>query len=356
MQRVSTSRKRFTSADGRDFQVSCFTVSGTRPGPVLTVIAGQHGMEHSGPNLLPEFIEELTESDFAGTVHVCPCANPLALEIDYEFYPEHEDISRIKDYYYSMFRHYHCPWGFGRGDGETLYNMNRLWNHPDSPGAAGQVAAWLWKEICASANVIIDMHSLQAEKPVIFNNREKCLPIVRYFGAEAVMMRDPAPNAYRGGNLTWQGGMAANQYAFCIEFSRQHGLKESEYEWGKQGIRNVMAGINMTDAEIILSKPLWKVFHKNSGQVVRAGAAGHIRYKKQLYDFVRKGDPIYEIRDLQTIEVMESVTAPNDGVICNISHLPVMKPHDQVCWVAEAEQIASPGIPLDKLPRDFFQQ
>lgn len=356
MQRKSVFRKQFTTAGGRDFQVSYFTVTGTRPGPVLTIIAGQHGMEHSGPNLLPELIDELAETDFAGTVHICPCANPLALEIDYEFYPENDDLSKINDYYYSIFRHYYCPWGYGRGDGETLYNMNRLWNHDDIPGVAGRIANWLWREICSDANVIIDMHSLQAEKPVIFNNREKCVPLARLFGAEAIMMRDPAANKYRGGNLTWQGGIKHNQYAFCVEFSCQHGLKESEYEWGKQGVRKVMTGINMLEGEVVHSHPIWKVLYKNSGQVMRAGKPGHIRYKIRLYDYVRKGDVIYEIRDLETVELLEQGFAPNDGLVCNISHLPVMKVNDTVCWIAEAEKIASPGEIMDNLPRDFFEQ
>ena len=51
--------------------------------------------------------------------------------------------------------------------------MNRLWNHPQTPGVAGEIVKWLWDETCADANIIVDLHCLQAEKPLIFNSFEK---------------------------------------------------------------------------------------------------------------------------------------------------------------------------------------
>ncbi len=354
MERSKTFRRQFTTHAGRKFQVTYFTIAGTTPGPVLTVIAGQHGMEHSGPNLLPEFIEELKQIEFAGTVHVCPCANPLALEMDYEFYPEKEDLSKINDYYYSRFRHNYCPWKLGRDDGDTMYNMNRLWNHPQTPGVAGEIVKWLWDETCADANIIVDMHCLQAEKPLIFNSLEKNVPIARYCGIEAIVMCNPAPDIYHGGNLTWQGSQGENQYAICIEFSRQHGLKESEYELGKQALRNIMIGARMTNGEVVLPRPVWKILYDNAGQRMKAEHDGHIRYLVNLYDEVKKGDKIYEIRDIESIELLETGIATNDGVVCGISHLPVMKKGVLPCWIAEAELVALAGQPLEKLPADFF--
>lgn len=354
MNRIKKFHKKFTAANGREIQVTYFTVAGTAPGPVLTIIAGQHGMEHSGPNLLPELIEELGQREFAGTVHVCPCANPAALEMDYEFYPENEDLSKIKDYYYSIFRHNYCPWKLGRDDGETLYNMNRLWNHPDTPGVAGRIAQWLWHEICADANIIIDLHCLQAQKPLIFNSVEKNNLIARYAGIEAVVMCNPAPAQYNAGNLTWQGSLKRNCYSICIEFSRQHGLKETEYEPGRQSIRNIMIGANMMPGEVILDRPVWKIPYDATGTRFQVSHAGHIRYFFRLYDQVKKGDKVYEIRDIETLDVLEEGIAENDGIISTISHLPVSKPGVMPCWIPEVELLAAPGIALEKLPPGFF--
>ncbi len=354
MSRVSKFQKKFTAANGRKTTVTYFTVQGTAPGPVLTIIAGQHGMEHSGPNLLPELIEELSQREFTGTVHICPCANPLALEIDYEFYPENEDLSKIKDYYYSIFRHNYCPWGLGRENGDTLYNMNRLWGNPEAPGIAGRIVQWLWQEICIPANIIIDMHCLQAQKPLVFNTFEKNNAIARYAGIEAVVMCNPNPGPYHCGNLTWQGSLKRNQYAICLEFSCQHGLKETEYEQGRQSIRNIMIGANMMPGEVILDRPVWKIPYNTSGTRFHAEHAGHIRYFFSLYDQVKKGDKVYQIRDIETVEILEEGFAQNDGIISSISYLPVSQPGVMTCWVPEVELLAAPGSPLEKLPDGFF--
>ena len=69
---MKTDRKTFSDCKGNPFQVTVLTVGGKRPGPVFTIISGQHGMEHSGPCFLPELAEELDQLDFEGTVHVCP--------------------------------------------------------------------------------------------------------------------------------------------------------------------------------------------------------------------------------------------------------------------------------------------
>ncbi len=354
MERISVKRKKFTASAGREFQVTYFTVQGTAPGPVLTLIAGQHGMEHSGPNLLPELMTELAGKEFAGTVHICPCANPPALEIDYEFYPENEDLSKINDYYYSIFRHYYCAWNLGRQDGETPYNMNRLWNKPDAPGVAGEITRWLWREICADANIILDMHSLQAEKPLIFNNFERNNLLTRYMGIEAIFMNSENPSPYRSGNLTYQGSLQPHHHAICIEFSRQHGLKESEYELGKQCVRNVMIGANMTPGEVILKKPVWKIPFGTTWHPVKAEHSGHIRYLFELYDYVKAGDPVFEIRDIETIELLQTAVAPRDGLLCNITHHPVIKPDIVPCYVIPAELVSPAGQILPKLPEDFF--
>ena len=53
--------KQFTDCNGNSCTVSWCRIKGNAPGPVLTIVAGQHGMEHVGPGLLPEFIEEMAD-------------------------------------------------------------------------------------------------------------------------------------------------------------------------------------------------------------------------------------------------------------------------------------------------------
>lgn len=336
MNHATTASEDFTTATGRRFQVTRFSVTGSKPGLTLTLIAGQHGMEHSGPNVLSLFMKELREMEFSGTVHVCPRANPLALEMDYEFYPENEDLSKIDDYFYSRFRHDHCPWGLvtrGERDG---YNMNRLWGKTETPGVAAEVARWLWDETCEPADVIIDMHCLQGEKPLIFSV-EKSIPVAKYFGAEAIFPLDPVEKGSRSGNLLEIGSRDDGRYSFCVEFSAQHGLKQSEYEWGLRGIRNVMKAMGMTSGTIDIDKNPWRMTTDSVFMTTRT--EGHVIFHQDVFSPLRKGDEVYEIVNVQTSEIVERGVAEKDGVLSCRSHKPVLKAGEMACQVTTAEEL-----------------
>ena len=62
---MKVTRESFKDCKGNVFQVTVLTVGGKRPGPVFTIVSGQHGMEHSGPCFLPELAEELDKEDIS---------------------------------------------------------------------------------------------------------------------------------------------------------------------------------------------------------------------------------------------------------------------------------------------------
>ncbi|MDR3475123.1 MAG: succinylglutamate desuccinylase/aspartoacylase family protein [Devosia sp.] len=59
--------------------LSVFTVTGARPGPVLTAIGGVHGDEMEGPLTLSALLRDLDPAKLAGTVIICPVANGEAI-------------------------------------------------------------------------------------------------------------------------------------------------------------------------------------------------------------------------------------------------------------------------------------
>ena len=334
-------RKTFTDCKNNSFQVSVMTLGGKKPGPVFTIISGQHGMEHSGPCFLPELAEELDKMDIAGTLHICPCANPGALAMDYEFYPEHEDLSKINEYFYSRFRHDYSPWGIGRGEAQTEYNMNRLWNKKGE-GIAYDITAWLWENFVEDAYLTLDIHCLQAIKPMVYNDFAKNNPFIALTGIEAVWQCSETKNEYAAGNLNYQAARRDGHYAFCIEFSAQHALKESEYELGKNAIRNLMIKLGMIKGEYRLSgRPTWSIplGYWETSDIFVTSHGGHIRYFFDEYDQVKKGDKVYQIRDIQTLEVLEEGFATRDGIMGRRSYLPVMKPGVTACSVINAERL-----------------
>ncbi len=335
--------KKFNSLDGREFEVSFCDIDSGKSGPTLALIAGQHGMEHIGPVVLKEFADEVAGEDFIGRIFVCPCANPLALEIDHEFYPEKGDLSKINDYYYSIFRHGYCPFGMERSKGINWHNMNRLWNRKDIHGVAGKITQWLWNEMVNQADVTIDFHCLQAEKPLIYNWSEKTKKIARYFGIEAIF-KSHAPDDFAQGNLGYQSSAKEGKYGFCVEFSKQHGYK-NEFDIGKRGIRNVMKGIEMMDGEVILERPVYNVKEHHP---LKTDCVGHIHYKFNEYDPVKKGDLLFEISSLENFEILDRAYSPVDGIFGRRTFRPLPKKDEAVVNVIEVDVLAEAGKPLEK--------
>ncbi len=326
-------RNTFKDCKGNSFQVTVLTIGGKRPGPVFTIISGQHGMEHSGPCFLPELAEELDQTDIAGTVHICPCANPGALAMDYEFYPEREDLSLIKDYYYSRFRHEYSPWGIGRDDTNTDYNMNRLWTKTGK-GIAYDITGWLWKNYVEQADLTLDIHCAQQPLPFIINDFPKNNPLIAVTGIELSIPMCPPKDDYSTGTLSYQSAKRDGRYGFCIEFGIQHGLKDYEYPIGKNAVKNLMIKMGMLDAKPILGPhptySLPEVEDEGNSTPFEASHFGHVRYFVEPCVPVKKGTLLYEVRDIQTLEVLERGTAPYDGIIWRKTYKPLAEPGERL--------------------------
>lgn len=338
-------RKAVRNHAGRVFHVTLCRIAGYADGPTLTLIAGQHGMEHIGPVMLADFSDEISEEDFRGTLWICPCANPLALEIDYEFYPEKEDLSKLKDYYYSRFRHNYCVFGLGRDKGPNYYNMNRLWQRTGNYGVAGEITKWIWSNAIENAGVVIDFHGVQGKQPYIYSFDQKSDAIARFFGIRSIHIVNQHPDDFDGHNIGYQVNQKQGRYGFCVEFSRQHELKEDECLLGKTGIRNVMKGIGMMDGNVVSKNPVYVVTEYIP---LNAGTVGHIHCRRDAYEPVKAGEPVYEIRSIETLEVLERGVSPVNGVMGPCTFKPVSVVGEEVCWVGKAQMIAAPGEDLDK--------
>ncbi|MDD5676778.1 MAG: succinylglutamate desuccinylase/aspartoacylase family protein [Kiritimatiellae bacterium] len=337
-------RNTFQSAGGRKVTVSVWRLQGKKPGPTLALVAGQHGMEHMGPVVLTRFPDCCPET-FCGTVYLCACANPLALEIDYEWYPENEDLAKLNQYYYSRFNHAYCPFGIGR---RTNYNMNRLWNRRHQPGygVAGEIAGWIWDVACETADVIVDFHSRDGFRPLIFAADADVIPVARLFGAQGIYLSlaGIAADSFEGGNLAIQGNQDG-KVAFCVEFSTQHGYRPDEIPFGINGILNVMKGMGMLPGEVVLDRPVYRILEKVP---VAARAGGHIYYHCQPYDPVSKGDVLFDIRSPETLEIVDRGISPLDGIMSEPTYIPIAKSGLHLCAVQRADVVAEAGRPLNK--------
>ena len=330
----------FKCAKGRERAVTVCSVKGRERGPTLALVAGQHGMEHIGPIMLAELIDEIDPGSFRGELLVCPCANPFALELDYEFYPEREDLASLDNHFYSIARHDYCAFGMERQKGPNYYNMNRLWKIEEGRGVAGEIVKWLWESVCRPADVVIDFHCLQAEKPLIYSFCDQSNELASFYGVEAIFMHPVDPASFEGGNLGCQLHNDGRRLGFCVEFSKQHGLKMAELAIGKRGVLNIMKAIGMMDGEIVLDRPVWLV---TEGHDFKARHTGHIHYRFAEYDPVKKGDIVYEIRSLETLETLDQALSPVDGVMGRRTWRAISVPGESVCQLYEVAKLHDAG-------------
>ncbi len=330
--------KQFTDAKGNAFDVSVARIVGARPGPTLGLIAGQHGMEHTGVYVLRELIGQIDQAELSGTLLVCPAANPAALLIDYEIYPEREDLAKLKDYHYARTNHGFCIFGQGRADTRSEYNMNRLWPGRPDAGMAGQITEWLWQTVVAPADVIIDLHCCGNDRPhllVPWEGHEKTLPLARYFGFRWVKTPDH-PSEYTQGKLHFQANQGRRR-CLTVEFSRQHQLNDTDRRLGHWSLRNVMRALGMLKGQPRVGLPLWWAGARQEPLI--AEVRGHIKFHVGWYEPVDAGQLICEIFDVSTSRRLQEIRAERAGVVGGLEFRPISRPGKAIGWINEAMRI-----------------
>ncbi len=86
-----------TTADGTEIRMPVATISGTRPGPRITVFGGQHGTEYAGIEAAMRLYRELDAGVLCGTVVVVPVTNEHSFVNWIQFaptLPELQDMMR----------------------------------------------------------------------------------------------------------------------------------------------------------------------------------------------------------------------------------------------------------------------
>ena len=115
--------------------IGYWVVDSGRPGPVLAVVAEQHGNELSGVVSVRDFVRKAEREIVRGKVIGVPFMNPQAAR---RRMPS-ADLSACQPYI------------------QSTHNMQTLWSSPDANGTA-RLADAIWNGILAQADCILDIH------------------------------------------------------------------------------------------------------------------------------------------------------------------------------------------------------
>lgn len=357
----------FTTRGGRSFDVAVGVIRGAADGPVFANVAGQHGMEHAGPIVLREVYERVDPKSLRGTLLLCPCANPLALELNFEVYPERDEdelpAPGTADLDAGKFN-------WKNRDDLGADNMNRMW--PDdiaspgaSPGASpasedsgyvDRVARWLWRAMIAPADFVIDHHCVRdTQKPYIFVEQPSVpwTPLLDLEGVWCTGPLKPEPTPYAYQRLCVQASRHG-KVGICVEYAAQRTIRESDRAAGHAILDNVMRALDMTDGDPRITAPVWLIPgpYWEHLTTLEADRVGHIHWcDVDDYQPMKQGDPICHIHCLQTHARLQTIAAPGDGILLHRTPRAIARKGEWVCrFTTEATRLAEPGQPYAAPP------
>jgi len=253
-------------------------------GPVLGLVSSNHGAEYYHNRTVRRIVNETDPSEVKGTILAIPVANPLATDISLTM----------------------------------------------------KMAATITENFVRRCDYILDFHGHGrggALKKMLYNGVNGAAELAHVFGLGII--HDP---------ITASGGEWKGAYMPMTSYSGSIGIPgmapeiggashsepfEKECErLGVQGVRNVMAHLKMTEHEIVLPE---KQFYFRRAPHVRATNGGYLVSNMVPEDVgigrptreVSKGEVLGTVYDPYTLEELEQLKAPVDGLLymCQISGL-----------------------------------
>ncbi len=299
--------------DGSVLTIPLHVVRGEQEGPVLGLSSGIHGQEYYHNRIIRRMVTELDPSELRGTLLAIPVANPPAFAHDTRNTPmppeETVDFANLNRVF---------P---GRRTVPLFGSME-----PDDVSLTMKMARIITDEFIQRCNYILDFHGHfqhGALKKILFNLDSASQELARLFGLG--ILHDPPegrPTAGAFGPMTWYAG---TQGKTCIVPEIGGGGHGEEFErtceeMGVQGTRNIMAHLEMTDDEIVLPE---RQFYFKHAPHIRAKNAGYLVSNMEAEDVgigrptreVEKGEVLATVYDPYTLEELEQLKAPVDGLL-----------------------------------------
>jgi uncharacterized protein len=300
---------RFDHAALAGLELPCLVAEGAAEGPLLSLIAGIHGCEYSSIAAVMRFMATLDTSKLRGTVTAVPLVNRSSYDARSAFVtPE---------------------------DGK---NLNRCFPGSYDGTFSDVLARHVFDELIAPSDVLVDLHggdvfealepfTLYDESPVAERARELAVA----FGFPYVV-RVRAADAPVSGTTT--GAAAAAGIPAVIAEAGGRGLLEEEaVRLHLDGLANALRVLGMlhglANALRVLGMlrgdpaPPQEVLEVDRFVWLRTQAEGWWEPTVRAGEHVAAGDELGTMRTLHG-EIVERVTAPDDGVVLFLTSSPAV--------------------------------
>jgi uncharacterized protein len=296
-----TDVKRYV-AEFAGLEIPVIEVSGSSPGPRLSVIAGVHGCEYASMAAVRRWANGLAARALRGTVTVLPVVNLPAFRARSPFVvPE---------------------------DGK---NLNRCF--PGDPGGtiAERLAAAVFRQVITGSDALVDMHAgdlVEALEPFALYDagpaEKAARGLAAAYGLGYVLRQEPGPGQAVTG--TSSSAAAAEGIPAIIAEAGGCGLVEqAAVETHIRGLDGVLRFLGMTDdaaadgvsggGPVYLDSFIWP----------RTPSAGWWEPTVRVGEAVTAGQVLGTVSTLDGGTVLETFTAPADGVILFLTSSPAVE-------------------------------
>jgi uncharacterized protein len=270
------------SFSGSDSELPVLVTRGATPGPTVCLIAGVHGDELNGIEIVRKVVEGLTPRRISGMVIAVPVANLHGFRRSSRYLPDRRDL-------------------------------NRFFPGTPSGSSASRIAWSLWSEVIRHCTSLIDLHTGSFHRTNMPQVRidtadPRSVALARGF-ATALVIHDPGQDGTLRRSAT-RAGIGAITY----EAGEPLRFQEKEIARGVEGVRNVLAALGMSDDAPISVEP--RVYQRT--RWVRVDDGGIFFTRRRLGDRVRVGDLLGTVTDPVTNE-SKRVEAPVRGRIIGMA-------------------------------------
>ena len=212
-------------------------VRGAKPGPTLGVVAGQHGMEPTGPAALAAFLHDLDPEQVRGTLRAVPMAYVEALRGGYECDLSPAAAAHARDHAMNWGA---CPFGLNRQ--RCGRNLNRVWPGKPDGTLHQRLAAALWARLFEDAQFVIDFHCWSdSGPPGTIAYTDEALAFGRAFGIP-FLHRYPLDD--HPGMLAL-AALRADKVAITVELTPQVRITPDGAHATRKGLTNAMRHLGM---------------------------------------------------------------------------------------------------------------
>jgi predicted deacylase len=276
--------------------VPVIRVTGTAPGPRLTVLAGIHGCEYAPMAAVRQWIRQLADRDLRGTVVAAPVVNlPAFLARSPFVVPE---------------------------DGR---NLNRCFPGDPAGTLAQRLAHAVFTELIEGSDAVVDAHAgdlVEALEPFCLYDagpaEARARDLAAAYGLGYVVRQEEGPDRAVGGTTS----CAAAEIGIPAIIAEAGGcglVTQDAVAAHLHGLNQVLAHIGMTGSEAALARvgqpgtgqpPV----HLNRFVWLRSTQAGWWEPAVSTGQRVSRGQLLGRITSLDGERQLEAITAPDDGV------------------------------------------